>query len=102
MARPREELQTLLEGLLGSRHVYFQPPESVRLHYPCIIYERSGIHTDSANNRPYKNRKSYKITVIDSDPDSQIPDKVNGLAYCRFDRHFVSDNLNHDIFNLYF
>lgn len=102
MARNRVELQSLLEGLLGSRNVYFQPPESFKLNYPCIIYERSGIRDDRANNKPYLRRKSYTVTVIDKDPDSEIPDRVKDLEYCVFDRSFKADHLNHDVFTLYF
>lgn len=102
MAKPREELQTLLEGILGSRNVYFQPPESVKLKYPCIIYERSNIHTNSADNMPYLNHKRYTVIIIDEDPDSEIPEKLLDLKYCDFDRHFTSDQLNHDVFTLYF
>lgn len=102
MAKPREILQTLLEGLLGTRNVYFQPPESLKLNYPCIVYERNNIRIDTANNKPYLKYKRYTVTYIDEDPDSEIPDKLLELAYCSFDRHFVSDNLNHDVFVLYF
>ena len=102
MAKPRIELQALLEKLLGSRNVYFQPPESVKLKYPGIVYEISGIQTDLADNRIYRSRKRYAVTVIDKDPDSEIPDKLQDLDYCDFDRHFTVDNLNHDVFILYF
>lgn len=102
MAKAREALQALFEGLLGSRNVYYQPPESVKLNYPCIVYERSDIRTDSANNKPYLKHNQYMVTYIDEDPDSEIPDKLLELRYCSFDRHFTSDNLNHDVFKLYF
>lgn len=102
MAQARETLQALLEGLLESDNVYFQPPESFKLNYPCIIYERSGIRTDSANNKPYLKHKRYTVTYIDEDPDSEIPDKLLELEHCSFDRSFISDNLNHDVFALYF
>lgn len=102
MARPREALQTLLEELLGSRNVYFQPPESKKFKYPCIVYERSGIRTDSANNKRYLKHKRYTVTYIDEDPDSEIPDRILEQNHCSFDRHFTADNLNHDVFTLYF
>lgn len=102
MAKPRETLQTLLEGLLGSCNVYYQPPESVKLSYPCFVYERSGIRTDSANNKIYRKHNRYTVTYIDEDPDSEIPDKLLELGYCEFDTHFEADNLNHDVFTLYF
>lgn len=102
MAKPREELQNILECLLGSRNVYFQPPESLKLKYPCIVYERSDIRTDAADNMAYREHKRYAVTVIDEDPDSVIPDKLQRLNYCGFDRHFTSDQMNHDVFTLYF
>ena len=98
----RLDLQTLLEGLLGSDSVYFQPPPTIQMSYPCIVYQRSRIRTDHANNNPYSLQKEYTITVIDKDPDSIIPDKVANLATASFDRHFTASGLNHDIFTIYF
>lgn len=102
MAKTRDELQTLLEILLGSRNVYFQPPESFKLKYPCIVYTLSDVLPDYADDEVYLTHKGYTVTVIDEDPDSEIPDKVLGLRHCKFTRHFTSDNLNHDVFMLYF
>lgn len=98
----RLRLQTILEGLLGSENVYFQPPSTIRMLYPCIVYQRSYADTKFADNRPYSYQKQYQITVIDKNPDSLIPDKVATLPMCIFDRNFIADNLNHDVFNIYF
>lgn len=98
----RPNLHTQLVNLLGSRNVYFQPPPSVQMRYPAIIYNRSNIDTKYANNAVYLNDVAYQITVIDSDPDSEIVMKVANLPKCRFDRHYVSDNLNHDVFTIYY
>ena len=72
------------------------------MKYPCIVYKRVTGDTQFADNIPYIIKKKYQITVIDSNPDSLIPDKVAQLPYCVFDRHFTSGNLNHDVYNLYF
>ena len=98
----RLNLQTLLEGLLGSRNVYFQPPASVTMQYPCIVYSRAAVDTKYANNKPYLQKKRYSVTVIDKNPDSLIPEKVGVLPLCSFDRHFKTANLNHDIYSLYY
>lgn len=98
----RLELQTLLEEILGSRNVYFQPPESLRMKYPAIVYTRDGINNTFADDESYVSRRRYSVTVIDEDPDSPIIDKVNKLQNCQFNRHFTSDQLNHDIFTLFF
>ena len=102
MSKSRLELHEVLCDILGSRNVYFQPPESFKLKYPCIVYERSYIRQDKANNETYLKHKRYTVTVIDEDPDSETPEKVLALHYCSFDRHYTSENLNHDVFTLYF
>lgn len=98
----RLELHELLCETLGSRNVYFQPPESIRMNYPAIVYSRSRIDNTFADNTVYKQKVSYEITVIDEDPDSEIVKKVSLIPMCRFDRHFTSNNLNHDTFTIYY
>jgi hypothetical protein len=98
----RLELQTLLESLLGSENVYFQPPETIKMNYPCIIYKRNKDRTDFADNKPYNHTKRYSVTVVDRNPDSLVPDKVTMLPMCLFDRHMNVNGLNHYIYNLYF
>ena len=44
----RIELQSKLEELLGSRQVYYQPPETVKMEYPAIVYSKSNIRTARA------------------------------------------------------
>lgn len=98
----RLELQTLLESVLGSRNVYYQPPASVRMNYPAIVYFRSDIENDFANDSAYIQSLAYEVIVIDEDPDNNIVMRVSQLPMCRYDRHYTSDNLNHDVFTLYF
>lgn len=103
----RLELQTMLEGVMNSLgyekdEVYFQPPASVQMSYPAIVYNLSNIETNFANNKLYLDHKAYSITVIDKNPDSDIPDRILTLPLCRFSRFFISDNLNHWNFLLYF
>lgn len=98
----RLDLQQLLEDLIDSPNVYFQPPANVQLAYPCIVYQRDNLHTEFADNSPYGLSQRYQVTVIDRDPDSELPRKVATLPRCAFDRFFVADNLNHDVYRLYF
>jgi len=98
----RLNLQTLLEGVLGSTNVYFQPPPNNDMKYPAIVYERYKIVNNFANNLVYNQQTSYMVTVIDEDPDSEIVVNVSKLPSCLFDRHFISDNLNHDVYILYY
>lgn len=98
----RLELQSILEGILGSRNVYFQPPTNVQLKYPCIIYNLSTIDLKYANNFPYNFANRYSVTLIDRNPDSEFVDILKKLQFVRFDRTYVSDNLHHFTFDLYF
>lgn len=98
----RLDLQNLLEDILGTGNVYFQPPETIKINYPCIIYKRDYSNSIFADNKPYKNTKRYSVTVIDRNPDSLTLDKMDALPMCTFIRHLTVENLNHDIYNLYF
>lgn len=82
-------------------HVYYQPPESVRMVYPAIVYRRYAIDNVHADNIPYFQFHGYEITVIDKNPDSEIVEAVAKLPSCRFNRHFTTENLNHDVFVIY-
>lgn len=95
-------LQAKLEELLGSGNVYFQPPASKEMLYPCILYKRDSADTKFAGNLPYSVTKRYMVTIIDQDPDSEIPGKVGALPMCIFNRWYPADNLNHDVYVLYF
>lgn len=98
----RLELHQILVDLLGSGNVYFQPPASVQMKYPCIVYGRIGLESKYANNILYIHKKRYQVTVVDKNPDSIIPGKVLNLPLCKFDRHYNADSLNHDVYTLYF
>jgi hypothetical protein len=102
MAPRRHELQDLLIETLGTKNVYFQPPPTVQMQYPCIVYERDFNYTAFADDQPYRHKKRYLVTVIDRDPDSVIPDKIAKLPMCVFDRFFTADNLNHDVYRIFF
>ena len=99
----RLDLQTEFESLLGSRNVYFQPPASVSMKYPCIRYSLSDVDSIYANNRGYRNINRYEIIVIDKNPDSNIYSRIlTHFPMCSFVRTYFSDNLNHFVLTLYY
>lgn len=98
----RLELHEILVDILGSRNVYYQPPESKKMNYPAIKYSRDDIRNDFANNGVYMQQHAYEVTVIDEDPDSEIVDKVSKLPTAKFVTHFTSDDLNHDVYKITF
>lgn len=92
-----EELKTVL----GSNNVYYQPPESVLLEYPCIIYKCESGYLSHADDYLYRFEPRYQVTLIDQNPDTDTFDKLLHLKYCNFDRHYTSNNLNHFVFRIY-
>jgi hypothetical protein len=98
----RLQLHNLLRGILGSDSVYFQPPNNIQMQYPCIVYQRDDAETAYADNNTYRLVTRYQVTVIDRNPDSLVPSKVAELPMCTFNRYFAANNLNHDVYNLYF
>lgn len=102
MPRQRTELQSLLEDILGSRNVYFQPPESFKIKYPCIIYHVDNLGKVYANNRTYMDKTAYSLVVVDRNPDSDVPKRILDLPYCSFGRFYTADNLNHYTFTIYY
>ena len=98
----RRELHQILVDILGSSNVYFQPPESVKLNYPCIVYSRDNIRITYADNRNYREKTRYQITYISKDPDdTAVTRKLREMKYCTFNRHYPADNLYHDVYLIY-
>lgn len=97
----RLDLQAKFEEILGSRNVYFQPPSSIKMQYPAVIYSFKKLDTRHANNQGYMRMPCYDAILIDKDPDSEFVAKILQLPYCQFDRVYEADNLNHFAFTLY-
>ena len=98
----RLDLHEFLCEILGSRNVYYSPPASVKMKYPAIVYERSKINNNFADDSVYKQSHSYSVTIIDGNPDSEIVERLSIVPRCSHNQHFVSDNLNHDTFTIYY
>ena len=98
----QQVLQKILEEMLSSRNVYYQPPESIKMGYPAIRYSLSNINSMYADNRAYNHLRCYEIIVISKTVDNPVIDKILSLPYCSYNRHYVSDNLYHDVLTLYF
>ena len=100
MARPRVELQTLLKEYCDT--VYFQPPSSIRINYPCIVYNRSTDYLNRANNSLYMKEKMYRVTVMDKNPDSDIADRLQELPWAVIISRDVIDNIYQTTLNIYY
>lgn len=99
----RENLHNELCSILGSRNVYFNTPEDVKMKYDAIRYELSGKALKRANNKIYKMTNQYSGVVITRNPDTPIPDMIlNHFEMCSFGKPYTADNLNHYPFTLYY
>lgn len=97
----RLELQSKLEELLGSRNVYYNPPESEKMSYPAIRYSKKNISVKRASNVVHTKKTCYEVIVIATRPDNPVIEKLIELPYCSYDRHYKAGNLNHDVLTLY-
>lgn len=99
----RKELHKKLVDVMDGRgNVYFQPPASIKLEYPCLIYSLNGMPKKHADNVPYFSKNRYDAIVIDRDPDSEIAeDIIKSISFSSFDRRYVADNLYHDSITIY-
>ena len=99
----RLEFNTALKTIAAN--VYYQPPASIQLTYPCIVYEDAKPWTVKADNRLYLQSRAYSVTYITRQPIGEIDDFfifLNKFPLAKFDRHFVVDNLHHYIYTIYY
>lgn len=100
--KTRQTLQFVLERTLGSKNVYFQPPESLKMKYPAIRYELADMDSQFGDNIPYIRCKLYEVLLITPNPDDCVIDRISELPMCVMERHYTSKNLHHYVFNLYY
>ena len=98
-----EEIRDLQLNNLGYQHTYFEPPEGTRMEYDAIVYKRQGIQVRKANNKTYGIRDEYLLTVISRDPETPMPEVIQEhFMHCVPGRFFVSDNLYHFPFTIFY
>jgi hypothetical protein len=102
MGNRRLELHEFLCSILETRNVYFQPPESIRMTYPAIVYRLDDIENVYANDGIYLSTRRYSVTIIDEDPDSLVVDKISKLREFKFNRSYYANNMNHYVFEIYY
>jgi hypothetical protein len=96
-------LHEKLKTLVGTNNVYFQPPASVLLAYPCVIYNIGKGESIYADNKLYNHTHKYDLIFIYQKPTTAIIEQVLGeLSMSTLDRAYISDNLHHYAFSVYF
>lgn len=98
----RLELHQILRRIPGIKGVYFNPPPTVKMSYPCIRYKWSSENPVFADNYKYKHEMRYSLTVIDPNPESSVAKAVLALPYSRLETSYAADNLSHFQFTLFY
>lgn len=99
----KNRLHAHAELLKHCPNAYFQPPSNVKMTYPCIVYRRTGVHGDKADNSLYLYMDVYQVTVIDRDPDSVIFKGIlESFEMSRLTTTFTTEGLHHSVITIYY
>ena len=98
----RLDLQNELEEMLGSKNVYYRPPANIQMKYDAIRYSEDLGAIRFADDIRYSHMNCYELIVIAKLPGHPVIQKLLSMPYCSWVRGYVADNLNHDIFRLYY
>ena len=97
----RVELNSLFKKIVPN--VYFQPPENIKMKYPCIRYEFSNLDILHADNEKWLSTGvNYKVILITASQNPKAFDDIMSFKYCSFDHVIFSNGLYNYHFNLYF
>jgi len=98
----RLEFHKILTNIPRVKKVYAQTPSDIEMEYPAIRYKRHRANVNYADDDLYTVRVGYQVIIIDADVDSEIPAAVSALPYSRFESHYTVNNLNHDVYNVFY
>ena len=96
-----EKLRDVQLEVLGYQHTYFEPPESVKMKYDAIVYERTSFHIRRADDKGYLIRDEYQVMVISHDPETKVPYRILKLLSIVILVNFLSEIIS-GIFHLRF
>ena len=97
LAKTRTSLQSELESICGT-NVYFQPPETLTLKYPCVIYQIIDSPSVYADGIKYKQAIKFQIMYVTKKAVDDVVDKILRNPFFNFQRFFASAGLNHYVF----
>ena len=100
--KTRDEVQAMLEEVLGSKNVYFQAPPNTGMKYPCIVYRFSNFYRENADNKPYILTGRWEIHHMYKSIKNDMKNKMLFIApYVSFDRRLVTDGVYNDYYTIY-
>lgn len=94
-----EELINHFKTVVGIPNIYYEPPEDVKMKYPCVRFQRRRFATQQADNVNYIVHEQFEATLIYKAPDSPLPRRLlMSTPMCSHDRHYTASNLSHDVY----
>lgn len=103
MARSRVGLNDIFKEILGSGNVYFNPPESLKLNYPCIVYNYDSGDSIFADDSAYQFNRKYSAQYISKKADDIMSDRIaTEIPMCTMGRNFIQDNMYHYNYTIYY
>ena len=96
-------LREVLQETVGVVNIYYEPPNGFQIKYPCIIYEKDTSDHKYADNYVYRFVQAYQVKYISKKPDNEVVAALQRkFQNCKYGRHFVMDNLHHDVVIIYY
>lgn len=96
----RLTLHEQLVEILGSNNVYYNPPETLKMNFPCIVYNLDFIEPTHADNIKYMDYTTYKITVVSKSVDHPAIRAILKLPMTRFSTRYTTNGFYHDVIKL--
>lgn len=97
----RLALQAKLKELAPA--AWYQKPPANKMSYPCFVYKSIEPKVVYANNRGYINIPGYEVLYITQSENDEIMGRMlEEFCYCSVGRKYVSDNLYHYPFTIYY
>lgn len=97
--KTREEVQQLLEDILGSDNVYFQEPPNREMKYPAIVYSFNNFNRMDADDKPYILHGRYQVIHMYRHIKNDLKTKfITEIPYCYFERRMVTNGIYNDYY----
>lgn len=93
----RLKLQKTLEIIMGKDKVYYCPPSTLKMTYPCIVYSKTDIASTRANDTSYLLHDRYNVTLISKTPDDPRIRQLLSIPGASYSNGYISDGLCHDV-----
>lgn len=104
--RTSDQLLQMLDILTNHVNLYYEPPSGTLMMYPCMRITQVDLDLKHADNKKYLATMAYTLTYITENDVDILADPITSalldLEYCEFNRTYVSDNMHHYVFKIYY